>query len=86
MPDLEALRLLVRQKLADGRLAADYVPRTWGSLGNGRTCDACEQVVRKSQLMIEGASTDDQQPDLTFHVPCFYLWETERHGPAPPAP
>ena len=86
MLELDALRLIVREKLADGRLPAAGTPRTWGGAGNGNRCDLCEEIIRKTQMMIEGASTDDAQPDLTFHVPCFYLWETERRLSASPAP
>lgn len=86
MPQLDALRLLVRQKLAIGRLPTDYIPRTWGGLGNDRASGACERAVRKTQLMIEGSSTDDRQPDLTFHVPCFYLWDSERTPGLDPGP
>ena len=82
----DGLRLLIRQKLDDGRLPTNHIPRTWGGAGNGKKCDACEQIVRKTQMMIEGASSDDQEPDLTFHVPCFYFWETERKRPAAQEP
>ena len=84
--DPEALRLLVRQKLTDGRLPRTYIPRTWGGAGNGKPCGVCEQIIRKPQMMIEAATVDDGEPDLSFHVPCFYFWETERKRPAPPAP
>ena len=80
----DGLLLLVRQKLGDGRLPTDDIPRTWGGAGNGKTCDACDLVVRKTQMMIQAATVDNREPDLTFHVPCFYFWETERKRLAPP--
>ena len=85
MVDPDVLRILIRQKLAEGRLPTADIPRTWGGAGNGKVCDACEQVVRKTQMMIRGATEDDQEPDLTFHTQCFYFWDTERKRPGPPA-
>jgi hypothetical protein len=39
------LRLLIRSKLADGRLPVNGIPRMWGGPGAGESCDACEGIV-----------------------------------------
>jgi hypothetical protein len=49
-------RILIRIKLRDGALPQDSIPRVWGGPGNGETCDACEEIVTKSQMGIEGAA------------------------------
>lgn len=77
MPDYKNLRLLIRQKLADGRLPHDSIPRFWGGPSDGEDCDVCETVVRADQLLMECISTATNQ-GLQFHVACFYLWDEER--------
>ena len=37
--DQPLLRLLIQEKLADGRLPHTPIPRVWGGPGNGETCD-----------------------------------------------
>ena len=44
----EALRLLIRQKLQDGRLPLNSMPRFWGGPADGEVCDACESPSRRS--------------------------------------
>jgi hypothetical protein len=70
------LRLIIRAKLADGRLPHDHIPRLWGGPGNGETCDACEETVSKAQMIMEGIGTAGG--GVQFHVACFYLWDSER--------
>ena len=73
------LQLLIRQKLADGRLPINSIPRVWGGPGNGETCDACESVITKDEWVIEGISLAEGRKPLQLHVECFHLWERERH-------
>jgi len=74
-----ALRILIQMKLDDGRLPHNSIPRVWGGPGNRETCQACDEVVLTSQLLIEGLSTDtDSRAGVQFHVKCFYLWDTLR--------
>ena len=56
MPENPQLQLLIRQKLADGRLPINSIPRVWGGPGNGETCDACEGIITKDEFVIEGIS------------------------------
>jgi len=78
--DQEILRLLIRRKLAAGRLPYDNIPRIWGGPGTGEECDACEELIRTDQFLMEGISTADNQ-GLQLHVECFYLWDEERDVP-----
>jgi hypothetical protein len=76
-----SLSVLVRQKLADGRLPHNSIPRIWGGPSHGETCDACEEIVGGNQFVMEGASTDHTKRALQFHVACFYVWDAERTVP-----
>ena len=78
----EAIRILIREKLRDGRLPYDSMPRFWGGPADGEVCDACEKPITKQQLVMEGiASTlSDKQP-IQFHVGCFQIWDAERRAP-----
>ena len=87
--DHDALRLLIRQKLADGRLPHDSIPRIWGGPGAGESCDACDEPVVKTQMIMEGVSASVNGESVQFHVSCFQLWDAERkvpgHEPSGPA-
>lgn len=89
--DRPTLRLLIREKLADGRLPHDHIPRMWGGPGNGETCDGCGEIVTKTQMLMEGLSKDDgpAASGVRFHIACFHLWDVERqvagHDPSGPA-
>jgi hypothetical protein len=71
------LRLLIQEKLADGRLPNNHIPRIWGGPGNGEICDGCDEIVTKAQMIMEGLSGKDS--GVQFHVACFYVWDVERH-------
>ena len=77
--DQSILRAHIREKLADGRLPQDHIPRVWGGPGNRETCDACEEIVTKGQMIMEGL--DSRGCGIQFHVECFYLWDAERRPP-----
>ena len=79
--DPVSLRALIRQKLADGRLPQDSIPRVWGGPSAGETCDACQEEIGAHQFVMEGVSTDLTKRALQFHVECLYLWDQERVVP-----
>lgn len=78
--DQATIRLSVRRKLDDGTLPHNSIPRFWGGPSDGEFCDACEEVIAASQLLMEGMSTTTNQ-GVQFHVECFYIWDTERSVP-----
>ena len=43
--DQPTLRLLIQEKLADGRLPRAPIPRVWGGPGHGESCDGCGETV-----------------------------------------
>jgi hypothetical protein len=74
-----AIRLLIREKLKDGRLPYDDMPRFWGGPSTEETCDACDLRIEKTQLVLEGiASTRSDKKPIQFHVVCFQLWDREK--------
>ena len=74
--DQPILPLLIRERLADGRLSHDRFPRVWGGSGNGKTCHGCGETVTQAQRAMVGL--DARECGVQFHVACFYLWEVER--------
>jgi hypothetical protein len=77
----EALHLLIRQKLQDGRLPLNSMPRFWGGPADGEVCDACDKPITKEQLVMEGiASTLRDKKPVQFHVRCFHIWDHERRA------
>jgi hypothetical protein len=77
--DQDILRLIIRGKLADGRLPLNRMPKLWGGPGNGESCDACDSIVTKDEGVIEAQAplAVGTQP-LQLHARCFWLWEAER--------
>ena len=78
--DTPALRLLIRQKLSDGRLPRNGIPKVWGGVGSGQQCDACDERVAKTDFVMEGPVLNGGRRgrDVQFHVLCFYIWDDER--------
>jgi hypothetical protein len=72
------LRVLIRAKLADGRLPINSIPRVWGGPGNGETCDACETIVTKDEFVIEGIGVEGSRAPIQLHVACLRFWDEER--------
>jgi hypothetical protein len=76
--DSSTIRLLIRQKLADGRLPQNSIPRVWGGPGAG---EACEILITPFEFIIEGVTMSGEQRALQLHVRCFYIWDDERIKP-----
>ena len=78
--DQDTLRLIIRRKLANGGLPHNNIPRIGGGPGSGEECDACQEVIRAGQLLMEGVSATTNQ-GIQLHVECFYVWDRERDAP-----
>jgi len=72
------LRVLIRQKLADGRLPHESTSRVTGRPSDGEICDACDETIEPGQFVMQDGSTDANERALQFHVGCLYAWDTER--------
>ena len=76
--DAQALRLLIRRKIWDGRLPPDRLSRvSWGP-SNGESCDACSVMVTRAQVLMQGTTLAGDVP-TRFHIRCFHIWNDERH-------
>lgn len=75
--DSDSIRLTIRLKLAAGSLPHNSIPRFWGGPPNGEDCDACDEVIRADQLLMEGISTLTNE-GIQMHVLCFSIWDEER--------
>jgi hypothetical protein len=76
----ESLRLLIRSKLQNGRLSHDGIRAAWSSPSAGETCDACDTVLDRDQLLMEGATLKRGGKPLQMHVRCFQIWDQERRA------
>ena len=80
--DPNAIRLLIRAKLGDGRLPRDSAPKAPGRPGNWEKCDACEEILRTAAVMIEVYPLTKDRKIVHFHGDCYAIWNDERHAPA----
>jgi hypothetical protein len=72
------LRLLIQEKLADGRLPATPLPRLWTGAGHGQTCDGCGETITTAQAAT--GNLDAAGGGGQFHVACYHVWDVERQA------
>jgi hypothetical protein len=72
------LRLLIQEKLADGRLPHDHFPRVRSGPGSGERCDGCGETVTAGQTVM--GNLDAAACGLRLHVACFHVWDVERQA------
>jgi hypothetical protein len=65
--DREAIRLLIRLRLQDGRLPHDDAPSARGSPGDGAICTACGEIITAKQVMMEVGPFPGEKESLCFH-------------------
>jgi len=76
--DQEALRRLILRKLRAGRLPRDGIRTFSSGPSDGETCDACDTVLAKTELLMEGVPLDPGMRPLRLHLRCCQIWEQER--------
>ena len=88
--DLDALRLAIKLRLADGRLPHQDIPPTIsGGPGDGSRCAACDETVRPGDLMMRvpsrarWSSAAPEVETVALHADCFQLWNQERRRLTP---
>ena len=82
--DEATLRMLIAQKLADGQLPNESIPRISGRPATGEPCDACGRAIEPGHFVMRGAGRNDRA--MQFHVDCLYLWDVARQTARPPGP
>ena len=70
------LRLLIQEKIADGRLPSAPLPRVYDGPGTGQICDGCSETVTQAQTVAENLDAGSRA--ARFHVACFHVWNVER--------
>jgi hypothetical protein len=78
--DNDALRVLIRTKLADGLLPQNSIKWLVRAPSNGHRCDACSLEILDRQHLVQGATK--LGATFLFHLQCFYLWDEERQPPS----
>ena len=73
----ENLRLLIREKLQDGRLPHERISRVQCGPADGQKCDACETLIRMAQIVVTGITLAGKG-FIQLHVECFQFWDDER--------
>jgi hypothetical protein len=74
--DQPTLRLLVHDKLAEGRLPPERLPFLRIGPSAGETCDGCDEPLTRGQIAIE--VLDARGGRVWFHNACFRMWDVER--------
>ena len=78
--EIEALRLLIREKLEDGRLPHERISRVQSRPADGEKCDVCERrIAMPAQFVVMGTILAGRG-SIQLHVQCFQLWDAERLG------
>lgn len=73
-----AIRVLIRDKLQDGRLPVNGIPRFWIGPSDAEECHACERIIT-GPLVVEGiASPAGGRRAIQMHINCFAIWDEER--------
>jgi hypothetical protein len=75
--EVEALRLLIWEKLQAGRLPHERISRAQSSPADGQKCDACEKLITMAQFVVTGITLAGRG-SIQLHVECFQLWDAER--------
>jgi hypothetical protein len=71
---VEALRLLIREKLQDGRLPRERISRVQSCPADGEKCDACEKLITMAEFVVKGITLAGWG-SIQLHVQCFQLWD-----------
>ena len=75
--NIEALRLLIREKLEDGCLPHERISRVQSRPADGEKCDVCEGRITMAQFVVTGTILAGRG-SIQLHVDCFQAWDDER--------
>lgn len=73
----DVIRLLIRQRIHDGRLPRHRVIELGDGSGIGHQCDGCGAAIEPDQRMTVRLCADDWRT-LRLHDDCFQIWDAER--------
>jgi hypothetical protein len=70
----------IRWKLCTGRLPNVNVPEIYAAPGSGECCDACDELLAPTQLMI-AIPLSSEKTFALLHARCYLLWNDELRVP-----
>ena len=73
----DVVRLLIRQRINDGRLPRHRVIELVYGSGVGQQCDACGGFIESDQRMTVRICAEDWRT-IRLHDDCFQIWDAER--------
>lgn len=78
----QELRLIARQRIAEGRLPSAPPARMWGGYATGELCSLCNQPILPEQVIYEVEATlGGTLRSFNFHAICQSSWQQEcAHG------
>ena len=71
------VRLVVRDKIADGRLPRNRAGAVSATNGADERCDACSTSVSPEEVLIKLSHLGSGR--FVFHTMCFAIWREERN-------
>jgi len=76
----EDVRVLIQEKLRDGRLPYDGVTKAWSGPSAQERCEGCEMVLAKEHALMKVATLTRGTRPIQFHVVCFQVWNDVRRA------
>jgi hypothetical protein len=76
--DTGTIRLAIRRKLESGRLPLEGTSKIWGLPAVEQTCDGCDTIIARNQLVIDGVARMPRRKGIQLHLRCFEIWAQER--------
>ena len=77
----DVVRVLIQEKLRDGRLPYDGVTRTWSGPSAQEACEGCEMVLAKEHALMKVTTLTRGTKPIHFHAICFQVWNDQRRAP-----
>lgn len=72
------LRLIARQRIAQGELPRDVPAGMWGGDGTDQPCSLCDKAIHRAELECEvEVKLNDLLRTFRFHILCHAMWEAE---------
>lgn len=68
------------RKLITHGLLHNSITKVWSSPSAGETCDGCDLILAKEDLLMAGTTLTRDRMPLHFHVVCFRVWDDQRRA------
>lgn len=72
------LRIVARERIAQGQLPCGTTLRMWGGQGTEQPCDLCDKPIRPAEVEYEVEVRDSGAVHtFRFHILCQSMWQAE---------